>query len=86
MSLPQVLLTIAARFAPVMRKYETVAYTAILKDAGVLLQTMYLVATALGLAPCALGSGNVEDFASATGLDLLEVSSIAEFMLGSAAL
>jgi len=44
---------------------------------------MYLVATAMGLAPCALGSGDTELFAKATGLDRLAEASVGEFMLGS---
>jgi len=63
---PQVLLVLAARFGRTMWKYQGMAYALILKDAGALMQTMYLVATAMGLAPCALGSGDVELFASAT--------------------
>jgi SagB-type dehydrogenase family enzyme len=47
----QVLLVVAARFGRVMWKYEAMAYATILKDVGVLYQTIYLVATAMGLAP-----------------------------------
>ena len=80
---PQVLLHLAARFQRLSWKYETIAYAAVLKNVGVLYQTMYLVATAMGLAPCALGSGNSELFAKATGLSYFEESSVGEFMLGS---
>jgi SagB-type dehydrogenase family enzyme len=54
---PQILLIISARFAPVMRKYDAIAYSLILKDVGVLIQTMYLVATQLRLGCCAVGGG-----------------------------
>lgn len=37
----------------------------ILKNVGALLQTMYSVATALGLTPCALGVGDIEEFGKA---------------------
>jgi SagB-type dehydrogenase family enzyme len=60
---PQVLLVIAARFGRTMWKYQSMAYALILKDLGALMQTMYLVATAMGLAPCALGAGDLELFA-----------------------
>jgi oxazoline/thiazoline dehydrogenase len=81
---PQVLVTLAARFRRVSWQYSGIAYALILKDAGALIQTMYLVATALGLAPCALGSGDSDLFAQATGEDYYEETSVAELMLGSA--
>ena len=45
---------------------------------------MYLVATAMGLAPCALGGGNAALFAEAIGTDYCAESSVGEFVLGSA--
>jgi oxazoline/thiazoline dehydrogenase len=80
---PQILITVTARFQRMSWKYESIAYAAILKDVGVLYQTMYLVATAMRLAPCALGSGNSDAFAAAADLRYLEESSVGEFMLGS---
>jgi hypothetical protein len=62
-----------------MWKYQGMAYALILKDLGALLQTMYLVATAMNLAPCALGSGDTDLFAEATGLNPLEEASVGEF-------
>jgi SagB-type dehydrogenase family enzyme len=82
---PQVLLVLAARFGRVMWKYRSMAYALVLKDVGALMQTMYLVATATGLAPCALGTGDVELFAQATGLDPLVESTVGEFMLSNRA-
>jgi oxazoline/thiazoline dehydrogenase len=79
---PQILLAITARFQRISWKYETIAYAAVLKNVGVLYQTMYLVATAMGLAPCALGSGNSDLLARAAGLSYLEESSVGEFLLG----
>jgi SagB-type dehydrogenase family enzyme len=80
---PQVLLVLAARFPRMMWKYQGMAYAAILKHVGVVYQTMYLVATAMGLAPCALGSGNSDVFAQAAGPDYYAETSVGEFMLGS---
>ncbi len=80
---PQVLITLAARFQRLTWKYTTIAYAATLKNVGVLYQTMYLVATAMGLAPCALGSGNSELFAEAAGTDYYAETSVGEFMLGT---
>ncbi len=47
---------------------------------------MYLVATALGLAPCALGAGNSDTFAEAVGIDYFAETSVGDFMLSSAPL
>src|SRR5262249_31393390 len=81
---PQVLITLASRFQRLSWKYAAMAYATTLKNVGVLYQTMYLVATAMGLAPCALGGGNADLFAAAAGTDYCAESSVGEFMLGSA--
>src|ERR1017187_9980792 len=47
---PQVLIKITSRFARMSWKYRSISYATTLKNVGVLYQTMYLVATALGLA------------------------------------
>ena len=80
---PQGLLVIAARFGRVMWNYQSMAYSLIMKNVGVLFQTMYLVATAMQLAPCALGGGDSTAFAAATGLDEMDEGSVGEFALGS---
>lgn len=82
-SLPQVLLVISARFGRAMWKYEAIPYALILKDLGVLYQSLYLVATAMDLAPCALGGGDAAAFNRLTGLDPCEESSVGEFAIGS---
>ncbi|MFD0530627.1 hypothetical protein ACFQ1I_34450 [Kitasatospora arboriphila] len=46
-------------------------------------QTLYLVATAMGLAPCGLGSGDTDAAARALGLDWTAESSVGEFLIGS---
>lgn len=80
---PQILITIAARFQRLAWKYESMAYSAILKNVGVLYQTLYLVATAMDLTPCALGGGDSDLFARAAGLDYYAETSVGEFLLGS---
>jgi SagB-type dehydrogenase family enzyme len=80
---PQVLIVISARFGRLMWKYQTMAYSVIMKNVGALYGTMYLVATAMDLAPCALGGGSAADFELATGTDPLAESSVGEFVLGS---
>jgi oxazoline/thiazoline dehydrogenase len=80
---PDVLITFAARFQRVSWKYQSMAYAVILKNVGVLYQQMYLVATAMTLAPCALGGGNSDRFAEAAGLDYYAETSVGEFVLSS---
>lgn len=80
---PQVLLAITARFERVSWKYRGIAYAVVLKNLGALYQTMYLVATAMDLAPCALGSGSTHTLVDVVGLDYLTESAVGEFILGS---
>jgi SagB-type dehydrogenase family enzyme len=82
-SMPQVLITLASRFQRLSWKYRSIAYATTLKNVGVMYQTMYLVATAMELAPCALGGGNSALFAEAAGTDYSVESSVGEFILGS---
>jgi oxazoline/thiazoline dehydrogenase len=82
-SRPQVLLTIAARFQRQSWKYAGIAYATTLKDLGALYATLYLVATAMGLAPCALGVGDSERFCRLAGTDRYTEATVGEFMIGS---
>jgi len=81
--IPQVLFIITARFGRLYWKYHDIAYGLILKHIGVLYQTFYLVATAMQLAPSAIGGGNSEQFCNVVGLNPYEESSVGEFSLGS---
>jgi SagB-type dehydrogenase family enzyme len=78
---PDILFTLAARIQRVAWKYQSLAYALILKDTGVLFQQMYLVAAALGLRPCALGTGDTQLFAKASGLAFTRETSVGEFAL-----
>jgi SagB-type dehydrogenase family enzyme len=80
---PDVLITFAARFQRTSWKYQSMAYAVMLKDVGALIQQMYLVATAMNLAPCALGGGDSDLFAEAAGLDYYAETSVGEFLLSS---
>ena len=82
---PQVLLVVTSRFARVSWKYQAIAYALTLKAVGALYQTMYLTATAMGLAPCAIGTGDGALMARLLGTDFATESSVGEFLLGSAA-
>lgn len=81
----QVLLILAARLPRLAWKYESLAYALTLKHVGVVFQNMYLVATAMGLAPCAVGSGDADLFTQAAGVDPVSETSVGEFLLGSRA-
>jgi len=80
---PQVLFIITARFGRLFWKYYAIGYGLILKHIGVLFQTFYLVATAMQLAPSAIGGGNSEQFCKVAALNEHEESSVGEFSLGS---
>jgi SagB-type dehydrogenase family enzyme len=80
---PDVLITVTSRFQRLSWKYRSIAYATVLRHTGVLYQTMYLVATAMGLAPCGLGNGDADLAARVLGLDYLHESSVGDFMLGS---
>jgi SagB-type dehydrogenase family enzyme len=79
---PQIVLTIAARFARVMWKYRSISYAVILRNAGALYQTLYLAATERGLSPCGIGCGDAALFAAATGLDPMIEGTVGDFILG----
>ena len=66
---PQILITIAARFGRVSWKYSSIAYSLILKDAGVLTETLYLMACGMGLGGCAIGIANIDQFEKMTGIE-----------------
>ena len=82
-SVQQEQLVFTARFDRINRRYEGNAYTLILQEVGALYQTMYLVATAMGLAPCAVGGGDAEAFAGVIGTDPLEEASVGAFVIGT---
>ena len=79
---PQVLVTIAARFGRLSWKYAGIAYSLVLKDVGVLTQTLYLAATDMGLGGCAIGTSNIELFSKMTGLPFHVEGPVGVFALG----
>ena len=79
---PQILITIAARFDRIAWKYTAIAYSLILKNVGVLLQTLYLAATDLGLGGCAIGITNIDLFAKMTGQEFYVEGPVGQFALG----
>jgi SagB-type dehydrogenase family enzyme len=81
-AVPQILITIAARFGRISWKYSSIAYALILKDAGVLMQTLYLVATDMGLGGCAIGTANISLFAKMTGMEFHVEGPVGQFAIG----
>jgi SagB-type dehydrogenase family enzyme len=79
---PPLLIKITSRFQRVAWKYRSIGYATTLKNVGVLYQTMYLVASAMGLAPCALGSGDEASGRQALGPSAADELGVGEFMLG----
>jgi SagB-type dehydrogenase family enzyme len=81
-AVPQVLITIAARFGRVSWKYSSIAYSLILKDVGVLTQTFYMMATDMELGGCAIGSINIDLFARMTGIEFYVEGPVGQFAIG----
>jgi SagB-type dehydrogenase family enzyme len=79
---PQILITMAARFDRISWKYSSIAYSLILKDVGVLIQTLYLMATDMALGGCAIGSNNIDLFARMTGIEFHVEGPVGQFALG----
>jgi SagB-type dehydrogenase family enzyme len=82
---PQILITIAARFGRISWKYCSIAYSLILKDVGVLTQTLYLMATDMGLGGCAIGITNIDRFARMTGIEFHVEGPVGQFAIGRGA-
>lgn len=81
---PQVLLVVAARAGRLLWTYEQIGYALLLKDVGVLMQTLYLVGTAMGIGVCAQGYADTASFAAATGSAELAESAVGSVVVGSA--
>lgn len=80
---PHAVLIVSAEFQKVQWKYEKVAYSLLMKEVGGLYQTMYLAATAMGLAACALGGGECSSLSKAIDKPPLLEGQIGEFVLGN---
>jgi SagB-type dehydrogenase family enzyme len=81
-ALPQIVVTLVARFGRISWKYSSLAYALILKDTGVLMQTLYLMATDMGLGGCAIGSTPIDLFEKMTGIPFHVEGPVGVFALG----
>jgi SagB-type dehydrogenase family enzyme len=79
---PPVLITMTARMGRLSWVYDSISYATTLKHVGVLQQTLYLTATSLGLAPCALAMGDDETATTALNLNWPAEVSVGEFVVG----
>jgi SagB-type dehydrogenase family enzyme len=82
-ALPPVLITMTARFHRLSWRYEGLAYRLVLMNAGALMQNLYLVSTAMRLAPCAIGTVSIDTVARAFGTDWRVEPCVGQFMVGS---
>jgi SagB-type dehydrogenase family enzyme len=81
---PGLVLLLTSRFARASLDYDATAYTTLLKELGCLYQTVYLVATALGLRACALGGGRRTAYlARLNGSDLWTEPLVGQMALGA---
>ncbi|GAB3805364.1 SagB family peptide dehydrogenase [Humibacter antri] len=80
---PPVAVVLAADFRRLSWKYEGIAYSLLLKNVGVVLGSMQLVATSMGMGCCPLGGGDAELLAHAIGSNPLEEASVGELILGA---
>lgn len=81
---PAVLFLVTAVFARTCWKYRGMPYQAILMETGALYQTMYLAASLLDLAPCAIGAFPELATAQLIGVDSRDEAQVGMFALGVA--
>ena len=79
---PAVLFLVTAVFGRTAWKYRGIPLHLILQEVGALYQTMYLAATALGLAACAVGAFPERAVAEILNLDSRDESEVGMFTLG----
>jgi SagB-type dehydrogenase family enzyme len=79
---PAAVILIIASFARTLWKYENIGLAAVYKDTGALLQTLYLQATAMGLAGYAVGGGPESAISAGLGLDPVMDGYVGSFLIG----
>ncbi|MER6300319.1 SagB family peptide dehydrogenase [Kitasatospora sp. NPDC001539] len=80
---PGVVVAITSRHRRLSWRFSGLAYALTLKHVGVVTQSMYLVGTAMGLATCALRSGDIELADRALRVDWRAESRVGGFVLGT---
>jgi len=79
---PALTIVVASRLPRLAWKYQGMAYRATLMHVGVVYHLMYMVATDMGLGPCAIGTADSRLLEDVADLDGLEETAVAEFALG----
>ncbi|HWN71171.1 MAG TPA: SagB family peptide dehydrogenase [Haliangium sp.] len=79
---PAAVFVITSVFDRTCWKYRGIPYQLVLQELGALYQTMYLVATALALAPCAMGAFPEAALAAYLGVDGVDEIPVGCFALG----
>jgi SagB-type dehydrogenase family enzyme len=82
--LPRGLIIITAHYLKIAAKYENIAYRLSLLNAGVALQTIYLIATAEKIGICALGTGDSMHFAQVIGFQESDHFALCEIAIAGA--
>jgi SagB-type dehydrogenase family enzyme len=82
-TMPPVFVTLQANFARMQWKYQAMAYATILKDAGAIIQTMYLAAQEVSLGVCPIGTGDTAWSATLTDAPWWDASSVCELLIGA---
>jgi|SRR5579885_1624750 len=80
-SLPRAIFSLASQFDRILCGCDDITYSPILTNVRVGLQTMYLVATAMGLVPCVVGAWSSGLIAVAAGINGLAEGSVGDFVL-----
>jgi SagB-type dehydrogenase family enzyme len=80
---PAVVILIMAEFGRTMSVYEKFGLATIYRDVGCLMQTLYLVATELGLAACASAAMHDPRNAEWLRLDPLRQGQVGAFVVGT---
>jgi SagB-type dehydrogenase family enzyme len=81
-ALPQIFLTMSARFGRVQWKYSGFAYSLVLKHVGVLMQTLYLMAAEMKLGACAIGVGDIDLFSRMTEIPFHVEGAVGQMAFG----
>jgi SagB-type dehydrogenase family enzyme len=78
----QVLISMTARFRRLSWRYEGLAYRLVLMHVGVMIQNLYIVCAAMGLAPCAVDAVDIDVAARAFGADWRTEPCVGQFLVG----
>lgn len=81
---PMLLITFTARFPRLSWKYNGLSYALVLKNVGLLTQTLSLVCTAIGLASCPMDIGDADLTGRVLGTDWRTESGVGGLVVGRA--